>query len=82
MKMKVGPLKVFGGTNWKLAGPSKWTDHPCTYLANGNEKYVGNRMIGESEYCVFKLCTDDFGAQLKSFLEEAAEVRPNDSDGL
>ena len=73
MHLVTGPLKVFKGTNWKLAGPSKWEDHPVEYIANKNEKYLGDRKIGDTEYCVFKMCTDDFGAQPKDFLEKNQE---------
>ena len=60
-----GPLLVFRGTNWKLVRDSKWTPHCVQYLANGHERYVGDRMIGGVEHSVFVLCDDDFGAQPK-----------------
>jgi hypothetical protein len=64
-KMRDGSVLVFRGTNWKLAGDSKWAAHGTSYVANGNEKYVGSRKIGGVEHEVFVLCDDDFGAQPK-----------------
>lgn len=55
-----------GEIYWKLAGDSKWTPYCVSYLANGHERYVGEREIGGVPHCVFVLCDDDFGAQPKA----------------
>jgi hypothetical protein len=72
MNLKDGKLLIFSGTNWKLAGDKKWVEHTVPYLANGNEKYVGERIIDGAPHAVFKLCDDDFGAQLKSIATNAS----------
>ena len=64
MPLKDGKMLVFSGTNWKLAGDKKWVEH-AAYLANGNEKLVGERQIDGALHDVYRLCDDDFGAQPK-----------------
>lgn len=71
MHLKDGSLLVFNGKNWKLAGPKKWKEHETPYVANGNEKYVGEREISGVTHAIFRLCDDDFGAQPKSVAESA-----------
>lgn len=73
MKLFDGDLLVFHGTNWKLASDSKWVKHFTKYLANGNEKYVGDRMINGEMHVVFVLCDDDFGAQPKSHCQSQSQ---------
>lgn len=62
MPLVSGLIKVFSGKNWKLAGDGKWTE-VSSYVANGNEVKLGQRMIDGQMHEVYKMCDDDFGAQ-------------------
>ena len=70
MSLKNGKLLVFKGTNWKLAGDPKWED-PSSYVVNGHEKLLGERVIDGVVHTVFRLCDDDFGAQPKTIVDES-----------
>jgi len=68
MSLKDGKLLVFKGTNWKLAGDPKW-EECASYVPNGHEKRIGERVIDGVNHVVFRLCDDDFGAQPKTTVE-------------
>ena len=70
MSLKNGKLLVFKGTNWKLAGDPKWEEH-SSYVANGHEKLLGERVIDGVVHVVFRLCDEDFGAQPKTIVDES-----------
>lgn len=62
LTLKRGRGLVFPGSNWKLVGDERWTEHPM-YVPNGREALVGTRLIGGVEHAVFRCLDDEYMAQ-------------------
>jgi hypothetical protein len=76
MRLKPGELLVFDGTNWKLAGDSKWLKVDG-YTPNYAEKFMGVRLIGGIDYAVFQCMDGDFVAQPKDLCIQKLEGEPS-----
>ncbi len=75
LTLKRGSGRSFNGSNWNLVSDAKWETHSL-YVANGREKYLGNRPIDGIEHAVFQCLDDTFFAQPINVCELPAPEDP------